>query len=129
MKTRKHNYLLLFSVFFCWFFAVMISYTSLGSPDKLEVILKAIITGLGLWCGFGLLKRKGHVLWFAVALCLYAICGSFFWLYGSVVIPLFYGQAVTYGLYDFLGVFYIVCGSIVIWFLLHERTRKFLENT
>ena len=128
LKTRKHNYLLLFSVFFCWFFAVMISYTSLGSPDRLEVVLKAVITGLGLWCGLGLLKRRGQVLWFAVALCLYAVLGSFFWLYNSIAVPLFNGQVVSYGFYDFLGVLYILCGSLVIWFLLHERTRGYLDN-
>jgi len=128
LKVKKTNYLLLLSVFFCWFFSVMISFTALGSPDKLEVILKAVITGLGIWCGFGLLKRNGQVLWFTVALCLYAILGSMFWLYQSVVMPLISGKLVYYGIYDFLGALYIVWGSLVIWFLLHERTRQYLDN-
>lgn len=106
----------------------MITFTALGSSDKFEVLLKAVITGFGLWCGWGLLKRKPQVLWFAVALCLYAVCGSLFWLYESVVLPLLYDQPVLYGFYDLLGVFYIICGSIVIWFLLHERTRRYLEK-
>lgn len=128
LKVKKTNYLLLGSVLFCWFFSVMISYTSLGSPDKMEVFLKAVITGLGIWCGFGLLKRKGQVLWFAVALCLYAILGSLFWLYKSVIVPYLAGQAINYGVYDFLGVLYVLWGSLVIWFLLHERTRQYLDN-
>lgn len=128
MGVKKINYLLLLSVLFCWFFSIMISYTALRSAGQLEIILKAVITGLGIWCGFGLLKRKGQVLWFAVALCLYAVLGSLFWLYSSVFVPILAGQSVDYGLYDFLGVLYILWGSLVIWFLLHERTRQYLDG-
>lgn len=128
MGVKKINYLLLLSVLFCWFFSIMVSYTALRSAGQLEIILKAVITGLGIWCGFGLLKRKGQVLWFAVALCLYAVLGSLFWLYSSVFVPILAGQSVDYGLYDFLGVLYILWGSLVIWFLLHERTRQYLDG-
>jgi len=128
LGVKKINYLLLLSVLFCWFFSIMVSYTALRSAGQLEIILKAVITGLGIWCGFGLLKRKGQVLWFAVALCLYAVLGSLFWLYSSVFVPILAGQSVDYGLYDFLGVLYILWGSLVIWFLLHERTRQYLDG-
>ena len=107
----------------------MISYTALSSPISFSVIVKAIITGLGVWCGFGLLKRKKQVLWFAVALCLYAVCGSLLWLYESLALPLINGLQVVVGGYDILALTYIACGSIVIWFLLHERTRHYFESS
>ena len=128
VSNKKHNSFLLFSVLFCWFFSIMISYTAVGSSDTLAVVLKAIITGIGLWCGFGLLKRRPEVLWFAVALCLYAVCGSFFWLYESLLQPYINGQHISFSFYDLLGILYVVCGSIVIWFLLHERTRRYIQR-
>ena len=118
----------MFSVLFCWFFSVMVGYTSLESGNPVEIVMKGIIAGLGIWCGFGLLKKKGQVLWFAVALCLYAICGSLLWLYKAVFLPLYHSEPVSYGLYEFLGIVYIVCGTIVIWFLLHKRTRDYLRS-
>jgi hypothetical protein len=128
LAAPKINKLLVFSVLFCWFFSVMVAYTSLNSGSTVEIVLKGIIGGLGVWCGIGLLKRNGQVLWFAVALCLYAICGSLLWLYDTVFMPLYHGLPVTYGHYEILAALYIVCGSIVIWFLLHERTRHFLKT-
>lgn len=128
MPARKYNSLLLFSVFFCWFFSVMISYTALDSPVSAAVILKAIITGLGIWCGFGILRRKKEVLWFAVAICLYAVSGSLLWLHGTVLLPLINGDDISFGVYDLLAIGYIFGGAIVIWFLLHERTRTYFEK-
>jgi len=106
----------------------MVAYTALQSENHFESVLKGVISGLGIWCGLGLLKRKGQVLWFTVGLCLYAIYGSMVWLYQGVLLPLLYGKSVSYGFYDFLGIFYIVVGSLVIWFLLHERTRRYFEK-
>ena len=116
-----------FSVLFCWFFSVMVGYTSLDSNDVIEIVLKGVVVGVGVWCGLGLLKRKGQVLWFAVALCLYAIYGSLAWLYNSLLLPIIYGQEFVVGPYEYLGFLYVVSGSFVVWFLLNERTRLLLK--
>lgn len=128
LPGKKINKLLGFSVLFCWFFSVMVAYTSLESGDPVQIVLKGMIAGLGIWCGAGLLKKNSQVLWFAVGLCLYAVCGSLLWLARTVFLPLYHGEQVVYTFYDFLGLVYIVCGSFVLWFLLHERTRAYLKS-
>jgi hypothetical protein len=127
LPAKKFNLMLSFSILFCWFFSVMVGYTSLDSNDVKEIVLKGVVVGVGFWCGMGLLKRKGQVLWFTVSLCLYAIYGSLAWLYDSLLVPLMYGREIIIGPYEYLGFLYIVSGSLVIWFLLNERTRLYLK--
>lgn len=105
----------------------MVAYSSAGSNDPVEVLLKGVIVGIGLWSGAGLLKRRGQVFWFVISLCIYAVCGSLIWLYRALFLPLIYGQHVSLGLYEYLGVFYICGGVLIIWFLLLKQTRSYLN--
>jgi len=126
LSPRFINVLLGFSTIFCWFFALMLARTTLQSQSNVEIVLKGVLVGMGIWCGLGLLKRRSQVLWFAIALCIYAIYGSLVWLYYSLLLPAIYSQPLTFGLYEYLSFLYIVGGSIVIWFLLCKQTRDYL---
>ena len=128
LSSRKFYCLLLFSILFCWFFALMVAYTTLRSNSHVEIVLKGTIVGMAIWCGIGLLQRRSQVFWFAIALCIYAIFGSMVWFYYSWLLPGFYGQQLSLGFYEYLGLLYIFCGSIVIWFLSREQTRQYLGS-
>jgi len=128
LTARNRVYLLAFAALFCWFFSAMVGVTSLQSQNLQDLLLRAIVVGLGGWCGWGLLKGKRQVILFTIGLCCYAVFGSLFWLYSSTLMPLYFGHEVKFGLYDCLAFFYIIGGGIVVWFLLHRDTRQWLKN-
>lgn len=128
LKGKKHVWLLLFSVLFCWFFSVMVGLTTLQSQNPTEIVLKGIVVGIGGWCGWGMLMHRHQVVLFTIGLCFYAIFGSMVWLYYSSLLPLIYGQGLELGYYDYLAVVYIICGAIVVWFLLHRDTKHFFKD-
>ena len=105
----------------------MVGRTTLQAQSQVEVVLKGVIVGIAIWCGLGLLKRKRHVMWFAIGLCFYAIYGSLVWLYYALLMPLVYGQNYSFGLYEYLSFIYLVCGTIIIWFLLRKESREKLN--
>ena len=127
LSDKTFTYLLKFSVVFCWIFALMVGRTTLQAQSQVEVVLKGVIVGIAIWCGLGLLKRKRHVMWFAIGLCFYAIYGSLVWLYYALLMPLVYGQNYSFGLYEYLSFIYLVCGTIIIWFLLRKESREKLN--
>lgn len=106
----------------------MVGRTTLHAQSRVELILKGVIVGVGVWCGLGLLRRKRHVMWFAVGLCFYAIYGSLVWLHYALLLPLVYGQNYSIGWYEYLSFIYLLCGSVVIWFLLRKDSREKLNN-
>lgn len=128
LTGKKYLCLLMFSVAFCWFFSLMVGVTSWQSQNATEIFLKGIVVGIGGWCGWGLLKHRQQVILFAIGLCFYAVFGSLVWLYYSTLLPLVYGQELNPGFYDYLAVLYIVCGSIVVWFLLQRDTRRYFKE-
>ena len=117
-----------FVVLFCWFFSVMVGLTTLQSQNKVEIILKGVVVGIGAWCGWGVLKRKRQVILFTIGLCFYALFGSLVWLYYSTLLPKFYGQEIDLGLYDYLAVVYIICAGLVLKLLTSENTRRYFTN-
>ena len=117
-------YGLRFSILFCWFFSFMVAITTLGSQNISEILLKGVVVGVGAWCGWGILKRRRHVILFSIGLCFYALFGSAVWLYYSTIIPLMYGQQIVIGWYDGLAMFYIVCGAIIIKLLTNESVKR-----
>ncbi|MGD8567496.1 MAG: hypothetical protein PVJ39_05390 [Gammaproteobacteria bacterium] len=128
LNDKIFTCLLIFSVVFCWFFALMVMRTTLHAQSQVEMVMKGVIVGIGIWSGLGLLQRKQHVMWFAIGLCFYAIYGSLVWLYYTLVLPLYYGQDYSVGLYGILSFVYIISGSIIIWFLLQKESRAKLNR-
>jgi hypothetical protein len=130
LSTAQFKVLMACSVVFCWIFTFAIAYTTLRSQDQLEIIFKGALAGVGIWCGMGLLKRKIEVLWVTIAMCLYAIYGSMFWLVGSYLLPFYNRQAMSFGIGEILtlifAVLFVVYGISVVWFLLLRQTRQYL---
>ncbi len=119
-------YSLRLTVLFCWFFSIMVGLTALQSHNTVEIVLKGAVVGVGAWCGWGILNRRSQVILYTVGLCFYALFGSLVWLYHSTFLPIFYGQVLEFGLYDYLAFIYIICASLVIKFLLSKKAKRYL---
>ena len=106
----------------------MVGLTVLQSQNSVEIVLKGVVVGIGAWCGWGILNRRSQAILLTVGLCFYALFGSLVWLYYSTFLPIFYGQDLEFGLYDYLAFVYIVCAGAILKFLSSKNAKRYFIN-